>query len=74
MRRETWMDKTGRFFHVDRFVEITMEEDILNVQLVDVPAVDQGKSDKNPNYAWANNRWKDLVVVNTIDLMKAFSD
>lgn len=56
MRRVSWLDKTWRLFHVDRFVEITMDEGILDVQLANVLAVDQGNSDNNPDGAQSDNR------------------
>ena len=45
-------------FHVDRFVEIAMEESVIDVQLANVPLVDQGKSDNNLVGARPNNQKK----------------
>jgi len=57
------------FFHVDNFIEDTMQESILDIKLAYAPVPIQGHRKNEADGGWLDNRTQSFIKVNAIFLI-----
>ena len=62
------LDKTGRSFHVDFFMQVSMQEGGFDIHLIDFPFIGWSKGKNKVNGVHFGNRGKGFSIVNTLNL------
>jgi hypothetical protein len=68
------VNKSRRLLAVDCLVEMTVEEGVLHVQLMDRPGTGDGDAENNPDGGRFDDRTERLVVVDAVSLRKPSND
>ena len=62
------LDKTGRLFHVDFFIQVSMQEGKFDIHLMDFPFIGCNKGNNKVNGVHFGNKGKRFSIVNAHNL------
>ena len=62
------VDKTGRLFHVNFFMQVSMQEGGFDIHLMDFPFIGCSKGKNKANGVHFGNRGKGFGIVNALNL------
>jgi hypothetical protein len=68
------INKTGGFLAIDGFLEVTMQEGVFDIHLIDGPSEGGGKSKHHLNCCRLNNRTKGFSIIHFGLLSKSPDD
>lgn len=74
MARQSWVDISRRLAHVDILLKNTVQESILNIELVKAPTTGEGKRKHQMDSGMLDNRTESFSIINTKLLFKPFGD
>ena len=65
---------TGRRLHINNFRQITIQEDVFNIHLIEQPLMDSSERKKSANRCHFYYKGKNLLIINTILLSESPSN
>ena len=68
------LDKTKRLFHLDLFMQISMQEGKFDIHLMDLPFIGWNKGKNKVNEVHFGNRGKCFSIFSALNLWKTFSN
>jgi hypothetical protein len=68
------LDIARRLFHVDFFLQISMQEGGFNIHMMDLPFMGGNKGTKKVDGSHFGYRGKGLIIVNSLNLGKSFGN
>jgi hypothetical protein len=74
MRRKGRVNKTWRLFHVDLFGKDSIKEDIMYIELMNLPTMPNHNGQNQPDNCLLNDKTKGFRIINAFLLSKTFSN
>jgi hypothetical protein len=74
MLRSISINEARRLAHINFFLQVTMEQSVLNIQLMQRPTSRNCQRKEEPNSGMLDNGSKGILIVKTIALLEPFGN